>query len=159
MLCNVRGYFLSASQSASLTVLKVDWDKATWLVDWWWPGPIKVISPVIDGHWYTTVYSLQSTLLPAARLVFYQVCSTPVFILYTLYLAKFTLMLKIQTWRCWYYINMLTCLLQLNSVGKYQDNKKFVGGRVNLRDWLNGRHLLPPQSRIRPTLFPLQPHN
>ena len=99
-----------------------------------WPGPIKVISPVIDGHWYTTVHSLQSTLLAAARLVFYQVCSTPVFILYTLYLAKFTLMLKIQTSRCWYYINMLTCLLQLNSVGKYQDNKKFVGGRVNLRD-------------------------
>ena len=117
--------------------LKVDWDKAVaggWVAGGGWPGPIKVISPVIDGRWYTTVHSLQSTLLAAARLVFYQVCSTPVFILYTLYLAKFTLMLKIQTSRCWYYINMLTCLLQLNSVGKYQDNKKFVGGRVNLRD-------------------------
>ena len=79
--------------------LKVDWDKAVaggWR-DWRVAGPIKVISPVIDGRWYTTVHSLQSTLLPAARLVFYQVCSTPVFILYTLYLAKFTLMLKIQT--------------------------------------------------------------
>ena len=78
--------------------------------------------------------ALQSTLLPAAGLVFYEVCSTPVFILYTVYLAEFALMLKIQTSRCWYYINMLTCLLQLNSVGKYQDNKKFVGGRVNLLD-------------------------
>ena len=74
--------------------LKVDWDKAVAGGSGWrvaGPGPIKVISSVIDGRWYTTVHSLQSTLLPAARLVFYQVCSTPVFILYTLYLAKFTL--------------------------------------------------------------------